>query len=1224
MNSVFSVRNRSWSAWSRRAMHLLGGLFAVLLLCLPAFSQGNSGRILGTVTDQSGGVVAGATVTVVDTQRGVNRTLITDDAGQYNAPNLTSGTYTVRVEAKGFKKLERQNVVLEIGKEVRIDLIVQPGEQEQTVTVTESVPLVETTNATLGGTINSQQVADLPLNGRNYQNLVNLRPGVQIYPGGGPWTQSTNGVRPDEMAYMVDGVINANFFDARPIANMPTPFADEGTIMPVDAIQDLDLEISPKAEYGWKPGATLNVGVKSGTNALHGAAYAFGRTESWDARNYFNIPASNGVCSVGLLPACDQTPAQLKQFGGVVGGPIKKDKLFFFAGYEGLRSLVGNAFGGNSPGTSGFATPDPTNSLVDAITAMQTAHIARSAVSEKLMGCTGDNPLNVTGTKFATTCGGAGDVVQNAPTTSAAYLSNFPNTATSNNGLAKIDFHINDKNTLNGLLYIGDDTSVGEDHPLVATTFLHPVRIRVWSNSEDWIWTPSSSLVNEVRFGYDRMSFIFGTADSNVRADGTGYPINTGVTNSLLGGLPTINVSGFDVLGGWNNRPQSQAPNPYFDVQENLSWLKGKHAMKYGVEITHIEADSAVYNQGRGQIYFNGSQTGGTALEDYLAGLPYKANLLSGNASRKLTWMSYAGFAQDDWHVTPKITVNLGLRYEYRAPMSEANGLLANFDPTSTTGLVQQGVGGLGTVWNPDRKDFGPRVGIAWDLSGKGTTVIRAGGSVMYTTMVAAWFTSQFGLQNAGSTSLSGNPTAANLFVNGVKTAGIGTIDLTSNTFGPGQLCWDAASASSCPAGVAQKTVFPSSASGPQCGDGVGADPGPCNLMAVDPNLKTPYVASWNIGVQHAILPNLSLEVGYVGNRGERLLGFRDLNQPVNGVTPYGAKFPYIGFINYQSNDAHSRYNSLQATLTQRTTHGLSFVAGYTYAHGLDNGSLNRFGLLPQDSYNPQLEYASSDFDIRHRFTLSTSYNIPGIKGFAQMLEGWQLNSIVTLQTGQPWNVFDTGNNFSQSGESADRWNFTGPASEFTSGKVSIPFCDGTSGNGSGDPAGGCTINTVYGPINLSGSQSMTLYTACKGAAADSTSVLSPGGPATGTLGAGGCYISTDGKSIMTPPALGKFGNMSRNPFRDSGFRNWDLSVFKNFTFKERFGAQFRAEFFNILNHPNIGNPYGSANGWNTGIDPSARSGFGFSGATPDGSAGNALLGSGSARDVQFGLKLTF
>ncbi len=270
----------------------------MLCMCLPAFSQANFGRILGAVTDQSGGAVAGATVTIVDTQRGVARTLTTDDAGEYNAPTLIPGTYMVRVEAKGFKKLERQNVLLEVGKEVRVDLTVEPGEQEQTVTVTEAMPMVETTNATLGGTLGHDTIEDLPLNGRNYQYLLTLRPGVTIYPGGGPWTTSTNGVRPDDMVYLVDGVLNDNLFDGRSMINMTSPITDAATILPVDAIQEFNTEVNPKAEMGFKPGAVVNVGLKSGTNGLHGTAFAFGRDQALDARNYF-IPAPvNGVCTI--------------------------------------------------------------------------------------------------------------------------------------------------------------------------------------------------------------------------------------------------------------------------------------------------------------------------------------------------------------------------------------------------------------------------------------------------------------------------------------------------------------------------------------------------------------------------------------------------------------------------------------------------------------------------------------------------------------------------------------------------------------------------------------------------------------------------------------------------------------------------------------------------------------------------------------------------------------
>src|ERR1700719_319244 len=298
MNSATTVSKKCWGARTKSAAQLLGGVFAVLLLCLPAFSQGDFGRILGTVTDQSSGVVAGATVTVIDTERGVTRVLTTDESGEYNAPHLTPSAYTVRVEAPGFKKLEHQKIEVEVGKAARVDLTVQPGEQEQTVTVSESLPLVETTNATLGGTLSNADITDMPLNGRNYQNLLSLRPGVLTQVGGGPWTQSTNGVRPDESVWMVDGVINHNMFDARPIAGMSSPITDAATILPIDSIQEFNLMENPKAEYGWDPGAVVNVGIKSGTNSLHGSAYGFYRSSNWDARNFFNPAESGGVCPV--------------------------------------------------------------------------------------------------------------------------------------------------------------------------------------------------------------------------------------------------------------------------------------------------------------------------------------------------------------------------------------------------------------------------------------------------------------------------------------------------------------------------------------------------------------------------------------------------------------------------------------------------------------------------------------------------------------------------------------------------------------------------------------------------------------------------------------------------------------------------------------------------------------------------------------------------------------
>ncbi len=332
------------STLARKLARTLFPLFVILLISLPAFSQASLGRILGTVTDQSGGSMAGATVTVLDVERGLKRTLSADEAGEFNAPNLTPGTYTVRAEAKGFKSSERQGILLETGKEIRVDLSLTPGEQSQTITVTSEAPMVETTNATLGGTISNESINDLPLNGRNYQNLLSMRPGVTVTPGGGSWTQSTNGVRPEDNVYLVGGMYNVGAFSALSILNAPALAGDAASILPIDAIQEFNTEENPRAEYGWKPGAVVNVGIKAGTNTLHGTAYAFGRDTSFDARNFFNETSEPGC------PApCAKTGVSLEQYGATIGGPIKKDKIFFFGGYEGQRYTVGSPFQATEP-----------------------------------------------------------------------------------------------------------------------------------------------------------------------------------------------------------------------------------------------------------------------------------------------------------------------------------------------------------------------------------------------------------------------------------------------------------------------------------------------------------------------------------------------------------------------------------------------------------------------------------------------------------------------------------------------------------------------------------------------------------------------------------------------------------------------------------------------------------------------------------------------------------
>ena len=1166
---------------------VLSGILGTLLLCFPLFSQANFGRIIGTVTDQTGGVLPGATVTVTDTQRGVSRTLIADDAGEYVAPNLLPGSYAVRVEAKGFKTLERQNIALEVGKDVRVDLSVQPGEQTQTVTVTEAIPLIDATNAVLGGTLSHDTIEDLPLNGRNYQYLLTLRPGVTIYPGGGPWTQSTNGVRPDDMVYLVDGVLNDNFFDGRSMINMTSPITDAATILPIDAIQEFNTEVNPKAEAGFKPGAVVNVGLKSGTNSFHGTGFAFGRDQSWDGRNYF-IPAPvGGVCrvdgAVALLAQCDQPPLSLQQFGGTVGGPIKKDKLFFFASYEGLRSLVGSPTTLPVPETIAQPTPDPKHSLPDAIAALNARGIPISSVSLGIVGCTA-----------AGVCNGPTSLIPVNNSNSTVISTDFPNFNTSDNGLGKIDYHINDHHTVNVMFFDSHYEGSGENRTYTDPVFDASFPVRTWENSYNWTWTPNSRWVNEARFGISYMMANIVQGDVNKPA--TAYGLNTGVTNPQLFGLPSINMQGFNAIGAFSGTPKLIGPLYNYDFTDDVSYLRGKHAFKFGGEYVAMRVTQGTYRTGRGLFKFNGGQsfTGSTSLEDFLAGAVTQGQLLNGSPSRQLSMWYGSGFVQDDWRVTQRVTVNLGIRYEYLAPATAQGNLLGNFDPT--VGLVQVG-NQISTPWNPDHKDFSPRVGFAWDLSGKGTSVVRGGVSMIHDMLNVDSFVAQQGTQNTSTLGLSAIPTGACTVSPAPgtpcpQTFG-GTIAVSTLTYPGSQLIWPTSSGSS--TSIFPADVFSCTAKKP------------CSIMGVNRNFTSPYVTQWNLGVQHAFTNNLSLDLSYV-NHGSNLPGVTDINQPQlgTGILPYGAQFPYLGVINWLSNLDASNYNGLQATLTQRVSHGLSFTLGYTYSHALDDNSLNWAQLLPQNSADPLADYGSSDYDIRHRFTFTATYNIPGIHSPLQMLEGWKINTILTLQTGQPWLVDDSSNNFSGTNEFTDRWDFFGNPSDFNSkGQDSIPYCSGFPGTVS------CSQSTPAGPAVFSPSQSATMGQMCSAKAPDPS-----------TLATGGCFVS--GNSAMTPPVLNSFGTMGRNIFRDTGFQNWDMSVAKDWTIKERLTAEFRAEFFNVLNHPNFANPFGGPSANGVGFDPSATSSFGCGCQTPDIMAGNFIIGSGSARAMQLGLRLTF
>jgi len=1257
----------SFSAKWRIALSIFLLAFALSLLSsAPLFAQGTAGRILGAVTDQSGGAIAGATVIVTDVARNAARTITTDQAGEYNAGNLLPGAYKVHAEAKGFKTFERTGITLEVSAEVRVDISMQTGEVNQTITINEDVPLIETTNAELGATLQSTIIEDVPLNGRNFENLLQLNPGVTIYPGGSGFTQSANGQRPHDNVYMVNGINATDPWLGQSVFNGVMAAGDAGTIMPVDAIDEFKTEENPRAEFGWKPGAIVNVGVKSGTNTIHGSAYAYGRDTAFDARNYFNPVNGNNPT---------KQPVALEQFGATLGGPIAKDKLFYFVNFESQRYGIGNP--AQIHVATNQAIGDVKHSLLDACNAALAAD-ALSAESASLAGFSTSCVPKPTTTAAGVTFQGLWAVSNN---TARTIDTDLTTNNVINGGLGKIDYRPDDKNQLEGMYFVsqGDNTAVDAAGAEVSYQWLTAQHARSEAASGSWTYTPSSTLVNEVRFGYGHYYQTFFGSDinqdpANYTFNGNHYEVPTGIGasfgNALYNGMPGISTNntgiGSAIGVGW---PKIIGPDGVMEFMDHVSIIHGKHAFKFGGELILNQANEDETSNAKGPIRFGG-------LVPYFEGDMNRARILVGDPARTLTSQAYAAFLQDDWRVTSRLTVNLGVRYELNTVVHDKNGQLANFDPIE--GLVQSN-----SPYHGDHNNFSPRLGFAWDVDGKGKTVVRAAGGIIYEQLSYDVLNGEgnlLGLRTmpTGIPRINGgNPISIPLSGN----IQLQSLQFTGPQLGPLDAAWNAFNPSAPAAG--QATLYGSAASNAACGDGFtlpsgsaagAAAPGACEIYGVDPNLRTPYVNNWNLDVQRAITNNLSVDIGYVGNHGTKLLGKSNINEPMPGtgwdsgaiagclanslncgpdtqaeqaaepftapcagniylsgtplvgptlgantsggpLNPHNSCLSYLSYISIVGNTYESNYNGMQVTVTGKNYYGLSFTTGYTYSHALgeasDQGTSANFPELPNSYAAPRQIYSNTDFDIRHRFTTSLNYVFPNKKGYGQMLEGWGLNAIVIVQSGLPWGLADVTDDFSgtgelnsQAGAYGEQWNFFGKPSDFTpvhgwtntnGGAGGAPFFPGVNEGAASDYAP-CKAADV---AHYSGQQ-----LALAEAALDNT----------------GCYVVNS--SVLLPPAYGTIGNTKQAIFRDHGFRNLDMSVTKLFTYRERFKAQFRAEFFNILNHPDFSNPSGGPGG---GIgDPSAGAGFGFSGQTPDTYSSNPQLGSGGARAIQFGLKLSW
>ena len=1252
----------------------------VSLCCLSLSAQLNTGRISGAVADQTGGVIAGASVSVVDVARGETRPLTTDAAGLYAAPNLVPGTYTLHVTAQGFQTVDRQNVVVTAGSDIRVDVTLLPGAQTQTVTVTEALPIINTTNAQTGGTLDQTQLANLPINGRNYRWQSNFVPGVVVGVGEGSSNQSVNGtpLANGMWNFIFDGLYSETFFTLEPGAG-GTGEGGDATLMPLDAIQEVQVVLNPKAEFGWAPGVTENMALKSGTNNMHGSAYAYGRDTSLDAKNPIT----------GTRPE-----VAFEQFGATLGGPIKKDKLFYFVGYEGERVSLQASFLANGPTLADLGS-DTKNSIPDAIADInQQAALGQTGaqlnpLSLSLAGC---DPSKITagmttGAQVLAACNknqfGATGLFNNTSNSQNQPL-NLPNFGGSNNGLAKLDYHLSEHHSLNGSIYIGRYS----EYLLPRNTqLLQQYWEELLGTESDMgrlveIWSPNANWLNEARVGVDHGSRpvvraecaangdfsnptgVFPTAAAAVAAEGgsvggakgPNYLSAYGVNSGALGcGIPTITINGFSsTLGFGNNREDWENP---IQGADSVSYTRGTHQFKFGVDVRSEHVTGAkVLDSQSGTVTFGSANfaafncnatanlpscpaaSSATALEDFLAGAVSSETIRANSPVRNITSNKIGVFVQDDWRVKPKLTLNLGFRWEAETPERDANGQIGTFIPGTPTGMVQNN-----TLFK-FQSDYEPRFGFAYDLTGKGRTVVRGGFGVMYMipqlqTFVAGGTGQDYGGEPTGATlidaagncvqgsaaTFEGNPLACGASpkptVGNITSVLVAPQSATTNGLvnspAAGGLAWNVdPTVLFSPVAVCGNGLVPTGAPA-----GTPKNPPTCTGVGGDPNLKLFPYYFWNLGVQHAFTNNLSLDVSYVGSHTSDIYETFNINSPSPGDSggsneqgrrafntaannSYGVAYPWFATINYSGNFGSANYAGLQTNLTLRNVHGVTVSANYTLSHALAQDTIT-------DVRNPLQDYGNLAFDARDHFTLTASYAIPAIKAPAQLLQGWAINGSANIMSPLPLDVVDgTGSRGTQDVAGTGglaRWSLYGPATPFN------------------DILGGAGTVQCYalstGKFGGVGSPCITVASAGSfPAACIAGASLEPNSPSatkniTGLaqLSAIGCYAA--GGSAIVPPAQGTYGNMTPNELRGKAFHLVNFSVTKEWKIKESLTTQFRWEIFNLLNQTQYGT---------IGVNLGQPGTFGLSQSTPDIEHGSPIVGSGGPREMQLALRFVF
>jgi Carboxypeptidase regulatory-like domain/TonB dependent receptor len=1089
----------------RLAFHtiLVAGVFYISA----AYAQTSTASLTGSVRDASGAYIPGVTITVTDSDRNTSLSTLSNDAGSYVVPVLNPGAYTLTAELPGFKRYVREGVLLQVAQVSRIDVTLEVGQVSQLVEVSATPPVLETETSSRGWVIGQKSIVELPLNGRDYNQLTLLSPGVvpgtpRLASVNFKGAMNVNGNRVFNNVFLLDGVDNISYSNSFRGENVQV-------IQPsVEALQEFKIQTNGySAEFGRSSGAIVNATIKSGGNQIRGSVYEFLRNDALDANNFF-------LNSVG-----DPKPVRKRnQFGGAVGGPLVKNRTFWFADYEGLREREG------VPRIRAVPTAQEKAGLFD-VPVFDPSMPGRPEFSRNNRGqwVIPQTSWDPVGAK----------IIQLLPDPNVPGTNKYVSTPVTRTRTdqfdVKVDHHVSERIQLFGR-YSFADTDLFRPAPLPGLAegsnndAFGSSKNRSQGIAAGLTWTFSASVVGDFRLGWARGNYF--TYPPNFGIDG---PAQIGLKNvpndpSIVGGLPKINIEGFDAVGRHTSTPQFQTPRVW-NPRATFSVHSGNHFVKFGTEYLSLSTKINDLNATIGRMNFENRFTG-RAAGDLLLGLPSQLALTSLTVMEQGQWMNFY-FVQDDFKVAPSLTLNLGLRYEFSTPPMEKQNRFVNFDPSTGKEIAAKD----GSIYaralvHPDENNFAPRFGFSY--SPAAPWVIRGAYGIFYSHTV-----------RQGREGLLGfNPP---YLVDNL---------LQTNVTGP------AAVASAAPFRL--QNGFPAGL----------LDPGSLSTTvmrrAQDPNQRTPYIQQYNFGIQRELTPNLLLDVAYVGNKGVKLPGFRNLNSRSVITNPNGSQsagprlYPTFGDIQWMENRVLSNYNSLQVSLMKRWSRGLSGLIGYTWGKALteapDHISTTGGGpgietgvtKSPQNPYNLKAERGLAEFDLKHRLVISYVYELPWGRGrvWGQnwsrpvefILGSWQLSGIHTIQSGLGLTPTLSGSSvLNLGGERQARPNLIG------------------------DPNVPKAERTVQR------------------------------------------WFNTDAFAGFTP-APQAFGSAGVGIMRGPGLVNSDFTLAKNIVLAESRYVQFRTEIFNAFNHTNF-NP------------PDIRR---------DASTFGQILSAQNARIIQFGLKLYF